>query len=129
MANTIKPEQLSDAIQRQLEMYTQDITVGVNEAGRQAADKLLKKTKATAPKLTGSFRRHIAIADETSHATGMKKYLWYVKAPEYRLTHLLVHGHATVNGGRTKADPFLANALETVLPEYEKAVEEALKYD
>ena len=45
----------------------------------------------------------------------------------HRLTHLLVHGHATRNGGRTKANPFLKNALDAVLPEYERAVEEAVK--
>ena len=57
----------------------------------------------------------------------MKRYIWYVKAPDHRLTHLLVHGHATRNGGRTKANPFLKNALDDVLPEYERAVEEAVK--
>ena len=57
----------------------------------------------------------------------MTRHIWYVKAPDHRLTHLLVHGHATRNGGRTKPDPFLHNALADVLPEYEKAVEEAVK--
>ena len=60
---------------------------------------------------------------------GTKKYIWHVKAPDHRLTHLLVHGHATRNGGRTKADPFLQNALDTVLPEYETAVKEAVQSD
>ena len=57
----------------------------------------------------------------------MKKFVWHVKAPDYRLTHLLVHGHATKTGGRTKADPFLHKALDVVLPEYEQAVKEACK--
>ena len=57
----------------------------------------------------------------------MKKFIWYVRPPDHRVTHLLVKGHATRNGGRTKADPFLRNALDQVLPEYEKAVEESLK--
>ena len=52
---------------------------------------------------------------------------WYVKAPHYRLTHLLVHGHAKKDGGRVQGDPFLQNALDEVLPEYERAVEEGLK--
>ena len=54
-------------------------------------------------------------------------YIWYVRAPAHRLTHLLVHGHATKDGGRTKGDPFLKNALDEVLPEYEQRVEEAIK--
>ena len=52
---------------------------------------------------------------------------WYVKAPDYRLTHLIVHGHATKDGGRTRGNPFLKNALDEVLPEYEREVEEVLK--
>ena len=53
--------------------------------------------------------------------------MWYVKAPDHRLTHLLVRGHATKDGGRTKADPFLENALDVVLPEYEQNAREAVK--
>ena len=36
-------------------------------------------------------------------------------------------GHATKDGKRTKANPFLKNAIDQVLPEYEAAVEEAIK--
>lgn len=60
---------------------------------------------------------------------GVFSYVWHVKAPDYRLTHLLVHGHATKDGGRTKGNPFLANALAQVLPEYERKVEEVLRND
>ena len=52
-----------------------------------------------------------------------------MKAPCHRLTHLLVHGHETRDGGRTRPDPFLKNALDRVLPEYERDVEEAIKGD
>lgn len=129
MANAIKVEGLTAAIQEQLTIYAKQVTEDVNAAGQTSARKLQRLTKATAPKLTGEYRKHISIAEQVNLSTGMKTYIWHVKAPDYRLTHLLVHGHATVNGGRTKADPFLHKALETVLPEYEEAVEEALKHD
>lgn len=129
MANAIKVEGLTAAIQEQLTIYAKQVTEDVNAAGQTSARKLQRLTKATAPKLTGDYRKRISIAEQVNPATGMKTYVWHVKAPDYRLTHLLVHGHATPNGGRTKADPFLHKALETVLPEYEEAVEEALKHD
>ena len=126
MAKNIKPTDLADAIQEELTLYTEGVAERVNAAGKSAAEKLKKLTRSTAPVARGDFRKHIAIK-EVDDGHGMKKYIWHVKAPNHRLTHLLVHGHATRNGGRTKSDPFLANALETVLPDYEKAVEEAVK--
>lgn len=128
MAKTIKPADLGDAIQRELTTYTEGVAERVNAAGKTAAEKLRKLTKATAPVASGDFRKHIAIK-EVDSGHGTKRYIWHVKAPDHRLTHLLVHGHATKNGGRTKGDPFLKNALETVLPEYEQAVKEAVQND
>ena len=126
MSKTIKPGDLGAALQRELEIYTEEATKRLNAASQTAAERLVKLTKATAPKKTGSFRRNIA-AKEEDRPNGMKAFIWHVKGKDYRITHLLVHGHANVDGSRTPGFPFLKNALDTVLPEYEKEVEEALK--
>ena len=126
MSKAVKPEDLAVSIQKELAIYSEGMATRVNTAGRTAANKLKKLTKASAPVASGSFRKNIAVK-EVDAGNGMKKFIWHVKAPDHRLTHLLVHGHATKTGGRTKADPFLANAMQTVEPEYEKAVEEAVK--
>lgn len=126
MSKSVKPEDLGTAIRAELELYSEGVVERVNAAGRTAANKLKKLTKATAPVASGSFKKNIAVK-EVDAGNGMKKFIWHVKAPDHRLTHLLVHGHATKTGGRTKADPFLANALKVVEPEYEKAVEEAVR--
>ena len=127
MSKTITFDGLADALQDELTTYHKDVIEKVNEAGKSSAEKLKKLTKASAPKDTGSFRKNIAVKEETASVTGDKKYTWHVKAPDFRKTHLLIHGHATRNGGRVPGDPFLQNALDEVLPEYEKNVEEALK--
>ena len=126
MSKTIKPGDLGAALQRELELYTEEATKRVNAAGKESAERLVKLTKASAPRLTGSFRRHIAVKEQ-ARPNGTKAYIWHVKAPDYRIAHLLVHGHANRDGSRTPGFPFLSNAMATVLPEYEKAVEEALK--
>lgn len=127
MAKSIKPGALGAAIGQELTMYHAEVVEKLDAAGDAAAKKLVKITKSTAPKgERGSFRRSIASKRLKADKRG-STHVWYVKPPDHRLTHLLVHGHATKDGGRTKADPFLKNALDAVLPEYEEAVKEAVK--
>ena len=127
MAKSIKPGDLAEAIEQELTIYHKDVVERLDFASESAAKKLVKLTKSTAPKgERGSFRRNIACKRVEKTDRG-STYVWYVKPPDHRLTHLLVHGHAKKNGGRTKANPFLQNALDAVLPEYEQAVEEAIK--
>lgn len=130
MAGTIKgikPDQVGKALQETLGVYHKDVTERVNTCSEAAVKALVKKTKATAPKASGSFKKNIASKVLEKLPSG-DKYVWYVKPPDHRLTHLLVHGHRTRNGDRTKADPFLQNALDQVEAEYIKDVEDALKW-
>lgn len=127
MAKSIKPENLGAALEKELTVYHQNVVERIEIVGAEAAKKLVKLTRATAPEgARKQFRRSIASKVLKKGLNG-STYVWYVKPPDHRLTHLLVHGHATRDGGRTKASPFLQNALEIVLPEYEKAVKEAVK--
>lgn len=129
MSKAIKPDKLNDAITNELTLYKTELTKRVNMCGSNAIKDLVKKTKATAPVgARGKFKKNIA-SKEVEAGHGMKAFIWYVKSPFHRLTHLLVHGHATKDGGRTKGDPFLANALNEVLPAYEKNIEEAINND
>ena len=122
----IKPENLGKAIAEQLGLYHEDVTRRVNALSEKAVKDLVKKTKATAPKRTGRFRKNIASKLLRKGHNG-DTYVWYVKAPDHRITHLLVHGHPKRNGGRVPGHPFLENALADVQPAYEKGIEEALK--
>jgi hypothetical protein len=126
VSKRIDPRHLGDAIAKELELYQENVTERVNVAGEQAVKKLAKITRSTAPVITGSYAKNISSKLLRPLPSG-NVYVWYVKPPDHRLTHLLVHGHPTKNGGRTWRNPFLQNALDTVLPEYEKAVEEAVK--
>jgi hypothetical protein len=130
MAKTsIKASDLGEALAEQLAIYGEEVVEEVNAAGERAIKKLVSLTTKTAPKRPkgGDYAKSITHTVKTISATGDKEYTWGANAPHHRLTHLLVHGHATPTGGRTRKSPFLENALETVLPEYEKEVEEALK--
>lgn len=60
----------------------------------------------------GTFKRHIS---HRRAGRGLDhSFMWYVRSPEYRLTHLLSNGHRLFifgkpTGRRTKADPFISD--------------------
>lgn len=120
-----KPQEFGRFLQSELKMYHQDLVEQLNEIAEESAQDLVKRTKATAPKRSGAFRRAITYKPQRG-VFGDVRCVWGAKAPHHRLTHLLVKGHAKVNGGRVDGDPFLTNALEEVRPEYERKVEEAI---
>lgn len=127
MAKAVSIDQLGAAISAELTVYHKGVTEKVNDAGRKAAKDLVKKTRATAPVgVRGSFKKSITYT-ETDNGNGMKLFTWGAKPPDHRLTHLLVHGHVTKDGGRARGSSFLQNALDEILPEYEEAVKEAIK--
>ena len=127
MAKNIKPDALGRAIEQELTIYSTAVVEGLDNESAKAVKKLAKLTRATAPNgARGSFKKHISSKLLQRNSRG-SKYVWYVKPPDHRLTHLLVHGHATKDGGRTKADPFLEDALNQVLPEFENNVKEVIE--
>ena len=115
MAKTIKGADLSAILEQELTQYK-----------KRTAKAIVTHTRATAPKMTGDYRNRIAYK-QSKRSPGGDTYVWYVKPPDHRLTHLLVHGYAKQNGGRTKADPFLANALDVEFPKFLRDVKEAVK--
>ena len=134
MANTerVTIEGLVAAIAEQLGLYRKEVQDKLNKAGKKAIKELERKTKDTAPFDARAYHQHYAdmIATKSeADRTGDMVHTWYVKPPGHRLTHLLVHGHETRDGGRTRGDPFLQKALDEVLPDYEKQIEEALRSD
>lgn len=125
--SNIKPGDLGAAIENELTLYASEVEEAVDAAGERAMQKLVRLTKATAPKgKRGQFRRKITWTAQRGRL-GTRTFVWHVKAPDHRLVHLVVHGHATKDGGRTKGNSFLQDALNQVLPEYEREVEEAVR--
>ena len=121
-------DDLADAINERMTVYQSDTARKVLKVTKNTMKRFVKITKQTAPRRTGKFAKAIRSTVEDNGITGSKG-IWYVGGKEYRLTHLLVNGHQLRQGGRTKGDPFLENALESVADEYIKGIEEAVKND
>lgn len=127
MARTVSPEALAAAIHEELSTYHAELTKKVNGLSKKAAKDLVKKTKATAPVgATGAFQKGITSKLKKT-SQGCETYVWGGAGTAGRFTHLLVHGHATKDGGRAGGSSFLVDAMDEVLPDYVRQVEEAIK--
>lgn len=135
----ISIDDLADAIGERLTVYRSETAHKVLNVTKKTMRRFVKITKQTAPRQTadpkrkgtlraGTFAKAIRSTVEDNGITGSKG-IWYVGGDEYRLTHLIVNGHQLRQGGRTKGDPFLENALEEIADEYIKGIEEAVKND
>ena len=127
MSKRVAPTKLGDALGEVLTLYAQDVADGVDAVGEETMVKLVEETKRTAPIDSGAFRR--AISSQCIKRLTGNVFVWYAKGRQGRLTHLLVHGHAKRNGGRVPGNPFLANALKHLLPEYEKLIKGVVERD
>jgi hypothetical protein len=127
----ITPADLSRVISDTLELYSEDVQKNVNKVGRKAVNELVRITKDTAPYNGKHHGRHFVdsiTSKEVESSVTCSTFIWYVKPPDHRLTHLLVHGHMNRHGtGRVKGDPFLHNAWDKVRTQYEKEVEDVIK--
>lgn len=123
--------EIGEALSQIIDDYSYDVMQGVDAASYRAVNRLVEITKQTAPVgVRKKFKRSISyneVVRRRGEFTG-RTYVWYVKPPNHRLTHLLVHGHETKDGGRTKPNPFLQKAIDEITPEYLDEVEDALKW-
>ncbi len=124
--NIVSVDQLSEAISEELDNYNRVVVQGTKEEAKKAMDQLVRDTKATAPTRRPKYKKSITSRKEWENALGVG-YIWYVKGSEYRLSHLLENGHATRDGGRTKAFHFIKNASDPIIDDYITAVEEVIK--
>lgn len=124
--NKIDVTKLSPKMQEMLNQYASKITDKVKVLAKETATELTKNTKKDSPKLTGEYKRHIS-CKKTKETSTNAVYTWYVKDPEYRLTHLLTNGHATRNGGRTKSNPYLSKNVIDAENKYVKGVKEIIE--
>ena len=119
---------LSEAINRELTLYSQSITKTIRDEAKSHMKELVKETKRTAP--VGHREKHYRdniSSKRTGDDVHGASYTWYVKGPDYRLSHLLENGHALRNGGRVEGTHFIEKASEPILADFEKKVEEAIR--
>lgn len=102
MARTsrVTADEFTVAIADMMQEIDDDITAKVFSAVDEAAERCNETAKQYLREKhgakTGKYRDSFAIDKETP-SKRRRKATWYVRAPRYRLTHLLEKGHKTRN--------------------------------
>lgn len=129
MSNSIKPENLQKELKRYLENYAEDIEEDVKETTKDITKQAVDELKNVSPRGHGS-RNNPYWKGWTKQIGKENRGKYTVKIhnkTNYQLTHLLEFGHATRNGGRTKAIPHIRQTEEKFKELYEKKMTTVIK--
>ena len=125
MASTTVPiNEMADAIMQSLNEYSGLAAEEMKEAVKSAADTVKKEIKANAPVDTGAYKKSWT-SKKTGESSSSVEYTVHSK-DRYQLAHLLEHGHALRNGGRTRAFAHIAPAEDAGLKQLEADIKRRL---
>lgn len=125
MSKSVPVNGLADAISETLQQYSDDVIDGIKNAEDITAKECKENLAADSPVgATGKYQKGWKITVTTN--TPLKKYT-VIHNKEYRLTHLLENGHATRNGGRTRAFSHIKPNEEKANAAFETRVEEVIR--
>ena len=112
-------DDLAKEIAKALTEYSDEVAEIMEQEKSEVAKEGVKQLKATSPKRNGSYAKGWRVKKNG------KGYIIH-NAKHYRLTHLLENGHATRNGGRTKAIPHIAKVESNIIERFTKNIEKRL---
>lgn len=121
-------DDLAAEISKELEGYTSEIIEGTNKAVDKVAKEVNNEIKSHIQfkERTGDYVKSFKLETTVNRKTRKVK-TWHVKAPHYRLTHLLENGHVVAGGGRTKAYPHIKYGEEIAKKRMEELVTEVIE--
>lgn len=126
MSKMIKPENLQDEVMKYLNEYREDIQEDVEEVTDKVTKEARDELKQTSPK--GSRKRYYkgwSVKLQKKHKLRYEKVIW--NKTDYQLTHLLEFGHATRNGGRTRAIPHIRPVEEKYNQKFIDLIEQKIR--
>ena len=116
----ISVDQLADAVNDTLEEYSKLADETMRKAVTDAAKTVRNSIKEGAPVKSGKYAKSWSVKNTkmNSHALEITVY----SRNRYQLAHLLEHGHAKRNGGRTRAQVHIAPAEEKGIEQLERDI-------
>ena len=117
---------LQEQVEELLDQYGKQCSEVVNDAVHEVSKEALKKLKKEAPKRTGRYKKGWKVKKNDDKFSA-NDILYGKEASTYAIAHLLEHGHATRNGGRTAPIPHVKNVEEWAQKALVDTVEKKLK--
>lgn len=116
----ISVDQLADAVNDALEEYSKLADETMRKAVTDAGKTVRNSIKEGAPVKSGKYAKSWSVKNTkmNSHALEVTVY----SRNRYQLAHLLEHGHAKRNGGRTRAQVHIAPAEEKGIEQLERDI-------
>lgn len=123
MPDEVKIDSLGNELNEILKQYGDDVTIIVDEEMKKVTKDTVSMLKKTSPKDQGDYAK--------GWKSRIKDNRFGSEATVYNsthgwLVHLLEHGHAKKNGGRTKAEPHVKPAEDWAEKELLKRIKERL---
>ena len=125
MGQTIPVGSLAAEVMKQLDDYAELTTEGMKKAVNDAGKTVKKEIQANAPVKSGKYSKSWTVKKTDESSTKLEVTVH--SKNRYQLAHLLEHGHAKRNGGRTSAQPHIAPAEEIGIEQLEKDIERCIK--
>ena len=106
----ISVDQLADAVNDALEEYSKLADETMRKAVTDAGKTVRNSIKERAPVKSGKYAKSWSVKNTKMNAHVLEVTVY--SRNRYQLAHLLEHGHAKRNGGRTRAQVHIAPAEE-----------------
>lgn len=106
----INIDDLADVIMEELHSFSEEITEGLKEDVKKVAKECTQDIRTNAPVESGAYKKSWRLKNAYESSNDIRVVIHSAK--EYRLTHLLEHGHAKRGGGRVEAIPHIKPAEE-----------------
>ena len=122
---TIPIDKLADTVSEMLTDYADMASDEMKKAVKDAGNTVKKAIGEGAPVKTGKYAKSWSVKNtkENAHALEVTVY----SRNRYQLAHLLEHGHAKRNGGRTRAIPHIAPAEQQGIEQLEREITRRLQ--
>ena len=116
---------LAAEVMKQLNDYAELTTEGMKKAVNDAGKTVRKEIQAGAPVKSGRYKKSWTVKKTDESSTKLEVTVH--SRDRYQLAHLLEHGHAKRNGGRTRAITHIAPAEELGIEQLERDIERCIK--